>query len=153
MVGEDSNRPKWYSLTLTPGVFPVEEIVAGYKNLFMSFPIADLWIAVCAFLSFKYLKSNDDEAILFGLLAGSGLIFLGLYAFLYGINTGLLFILTVDEIIEIGIKVYRPLGRSHALKKGLTNLISFPLLNRILMLIIRVIARLNGERDSRLKKS
>jgi hypothetical protein len=39
-------------------------------------------------------------------------------------------------------KVYRPLGRSHALKKGLTNLISFPLLNRILMLIIRVIARL-----------
>ena len=84
----------------------MEEIVPGYKNWFMSFPVADLWIAVCAFLSFKYLKSNDDKAILFGLLAGSSLIFLGLYAFLYGINTGLLFILTIDEIIEIGIKIY-----------------------------------------------
>ena len=95
-----------YWLLVFAGVFPVEEIVPGYKNWFMSFPVADFWIAVCAFLSFKYLKSNDDKAILFGLLAGSSLIFLGLYAFLYGINTGLLFILTIDEIIEIGIKVY-----------------------------------------------
>jgi hypothetical protein len=95
-----------YWLLVFAGVFPVEEIVPGYKNWFMSFPVADLWIAVCAFLSFKYLRSNDDKVILFGLLAGSSLIFLGLYAFLYGINTGLLFILTVDEIIEIGIKIY-----------------------------------------------
>jgi len=95
-----------YWLLVFTGVFPVEEIVPGCKNWFMSFPVADLWIAVCAFLSFKYLKSNDEKAILFGLLAGSGLIFLGLYAFLYGINTGLLFILTIDEIIEIGIKIY-----------------------------------------------
>jgi len=38
-------------------------------------------------------------------------------------------------------KAYFPRGSSHALKKGLTNLISLPLLNGILMSIIRVIAR------------
>jgi hypothetical protein len=34
------------------------------------------------------------------------LIFLGLYAFLYGFNTGLLFLQTMDEYIEIAIKIY-----------------------------------------------
>ena len=87
-------------------VFPVTELVPGYKNWFMSFPLADGWIAVTALLAFIFLLRGDDRATLFGLLAASGLIFLGLYALLYGINTGLLFILTVDEIIEIGIKVY-----------------------------------------------
>jgi hypothetical protein len=38
-------------------------------------------------------------------------------------------------------KAYLPRGSSHALKKGLTNLISLPLLNRMLMSIIRVNAR------------
>lgn len=87
-------------------VFPVTELVPGYKNWFMSFPLADGWIAVTSLLAFIFLLRGDDRATLFGLLAASGLIFLGLYALLYGINTGLLFILTVDEIIEIGIKVY-----------------------------------------------
>jgi hypothetical protein len=70
-----------YWLLVFTGVFPVEEIVPGYTNWFMSFPVADLWIAVCAFLSFKYLKSNDEKAILFGLLAGSSLIFFEIYNF------------------------------------------------------------------------
>jgi hypothetical protein len=39
-------------------------------------------------------------------LTGSSLIFLGLYALLYSINTGLIFNLTTDELIEIAIKVY-----------------------------------------------
>ena len=34
------------------------------------------------------------------------MIFLGLYAIAYGVNIGLLFILTTDEIIEIAIKIY-----------------------------------------------
>ena len=38
-------------------------------------------------------------------------------------------------------KTYLPRGSNHALKKGLTNLISFPALNRMLMPIMRVIAR------------
>ena len=55
---------------------------------------------------FIFLLRRDARASLFGLLTGSSLIFLGLYALLYGVNTGLLFILTTDELIEIGIKVY-----------------------------------------------
>jgi hypothetical protein len=88
------------------GVFPVADLVPGYRAWFMSFPLADGWIAAVSLLAFIFLLQNDDRAALFGLLTGSSLIFLGLYAFLYGVNTGLLFNLTIDEIIEIGIKVY-----------------------------------------------
>ena len=88
------------------GIFKVTEPVPGYKNWFMSFPLADGWIAVVSLLAFIFLLRGDDKAALFGLLVGSSLIFLGLYALLYGINTGLLFILTTDEIIEIAIKIY-----------------------------------------------
>ena len=87
-------------------IFPVTELVSGYKNWFMSFPLADGWIAVTSLLAFIFLLQDKPKAALFGLLTGSSLIFLGLYALLYGVNTGLLFILTTDELIEIGIKVY-----------------------------------------------
>ena len=87
-------------------IFPVTELVPGYKNWFLSFPLADGWIAVTSLLAFIFLLQDKPKAALFGLLTGSSLIFLGLYALLYGVNTGLLFILTTDELIEIGIKVY-----------------------------------------------
>lgn len=72
----------------------------------MSFPLADGWIALTSLFAFIFLLRRDVRAKLFGLLAASVLIFLGLYALLYGINMGLLFILPMDEIIEIGIKIY-----------------------------------------------
>jgi len=95
----------YWSLVFTR-VFPVTDLVPGYRTWFMSFPLADGWIAVISLLAFVFLLQNNDKAALFGLLTGSSLIFLGLYALLYGVNTGLLFNLTTDEIIEIGIKVY-----------------------------------------------
>jgi len=87
-------------------IFKVMELVPGYKNWFMSFPLADGWIAVVSLLAFIFLLQGDAKAALFGLLTGSSLIFLGLYALLYGINTGLLFNLNTDELIEIAIKIY-----------------------------------------------
>ena len=95
----------YWTLVFT-NIFPVTELVPGYKDWFMSFPLADGWIAFTSLLALIFLLRGDDKAALFGLLTGSSLIFLGLYALLYGVNTGLLFILTTDEIIEIGIKVY-----------------------------------------------
>jgi len=95
-----------YWVLVFSGVFPVSEIIPGYKNWFMSFPIADGWIAACALLSLVFLIRNNPLASLFGIAAGSSLIFLGLYALLYGINTGLIFNLTIDELIEIAIKIY-----------------------------------------------
>jgi hypothetical protein len=95
----------YWSLVFT-GIFKVTDLVPGYHNWFLSFPLADGWIAVVSLLAFIFLLQNNDKAALFGLLTASSLIFLGLYALLYGVNTGLLFKLTADEIIEIGIKVY-----------------------------------------------
>jgi hypothetical protein len=94
----------WASVFM--GIFKVIELVPGYRNWFLSFPLADGWIAIVSILAFIFLLQNNDKAALFGLLSGSSLIFLGLYALLYGINTGLLFNLTTDELIEIAIKVY-----------------------------------------------
>jgi len=88
------------------GILPVEELVPGYKTWFMSFLLADLWIMVTSLSAGFFLIENKEISIPFGIASGSAMIFLGLYALLYGINTGLLFILTVDEIIEIAIKIY-----------------------------------------------
>ena len=95
-----------YWLLVFTGTFKVAELVPGYKNWFMSFPLADGWIAVLSMLAFIFLLQNNNKAALFGLLTGSSLIFLGLYALLYGINTSLIFNLNMDEIVEIGIKAY-----------------------------------------------
>jgi len=95
-----------YWITVFFGWFPINELVPGYITWFMSFPIADLWIAITGLVAAIALIKKKNIAIPFGIASGSGLIFLGLYALLYGINTGLLFILTVDEIIKIAIKIY-----------------------------------------------
>ncbi len=95
-----------YWTSVFTGLFPVEEVVAGYRNWFMSFPIPDSYIAICAIITVCNLTKNQKLAGLFGAMTGSGLLFLGLYAIAYGHNTGLLYNLTIDEIIEIGIKIY-----------------------------------------------
>lgn len=95
----------YWTLVFT-GVFPVEELIPGYTEWFMAFPLVDAWIGVTAFLGGMFLVKGRESAVPFGIVAGSGLIFLGLYAFLYGFNTGLLFLPTIDEYIEIGIKIY-----------------------------------------------
>ncbi len=95
-----------YWILVFAGAFPVTDIVPGYRTWFMSFPLADGWFAACAAIAGVFLLKGDRRAGVFGICAGSGMIFLGLYALLYGINTGLLFVLTVDEVIEICIKIY-----------------------------------------------
>ena len=95
-----------YWASVFTGIFPVTDLVPGYRNWFMSFPIADGWMFVCAILAAVYAMRESPLASLFAPLTGASLIFLGLYAFTYGYNTGLLFILTPDELIEIAIKIY-----------------------------------------------
>lgn len=95
-----------YWITVFAGLFPVTELVPGYKNWFMSFPVADGWMFICAILAAFFTLKRHPLAALFAALTGASLIFLGLYAFTYGVNTGLIFILTPDEMIEIAIKIY-----------------------------------------------
>jgi hypothetical protein len=88
------------------GLFPVTELVPGYRTWFMSFPLADAWIAVTGVWLAIASVRRTPSAIPAGAMLGSALLFLGLYALAYGANTGLLFILTPDELVEIAIKVY-----------------------------------------------
>jgi hypothetical protein len=95
----------YWALVFTK-ILPVNELVPGYRTWFLSFPLADGWIASMSLLAFIFLLRGDSRAALFGILTGSSLVFLGLYALLYGFNTGLIFQLTSDELIEIAIKIY-----------------------------------------------
>jgi hypothetical protein len=95
-----------YWTTVFAGWFPVVELVPGYREWFLSFPLADAWIAVVAAATAFSVWQKCEETALFGALTGSGLIFLGLYAFAYGVNTGLIYQPTIDETIEIAIKIY-----------------------------------------------
>lgn len=95
-----------YWVAVFAGVFPVEELMPGYRNWFLSFPLADGWIAAAAILAVAVSSSDRSLSAILVVATGSGLIFLGLYAFTYGFNTGLVFHLTVNEGIEIAIKIY-----------------------------------------------
>lgn len=95
-----------YWISVFTGVFPVEEVVPGYRTWFMSFPVPDFYIAISAVLAVLHLDKRDKFATLFGTMTGSGLIFLGLYALGYGHLTGLLYQLNTEEVIEILIKIY-----------------------------------------------
>jgi hypothetical protein len=95
-----------YWAVVLSGAVTIPEPVPGYTAWFMAFPVADMWIALAALVS---LACNRREArIARGFLAatGSALIFLGLNAFAYGYQTGLLTTLSPGEIIEIAIKIY-----------------------------------------------
>jgi len=94
-----------YWIIVFTGIFPLKELVPGYKNWFISFPLPDFYIAVCAGLA-VYHRNKPKMAGLYGAMTGSGLLFLGLYALAYGHNTGLIYVLTTEEVIEIFIKLY-----------------------------------------------
>ena len=51
----------YWGLVFT-GAFPVNEMVPGYTNWFMSFPVADLYFAVTAVLSIMLMKKNQKLA-------------------------------------------------------------------------------------------
>lgn len=96
-----------YWVLVFTGLFPLTEIVPGYITWFTSFPLADFWLAVTSILLAVAIKKNNPRnMILFALLTASSMIFLALNGFLFGINTGMLFMMTIDELIEIAIKVY-----------------------------------------------
>ena len=88
------------------GLFPVEELVPGYSRWFLSFPLADAWIAATAGGA-AWLGGRDRRlGAILAAAAGSGLVFLGLYAFSYGVGSGLIRRATPDEYVEIAIKIY-----------------------------------------------
>ena len=92
------------------GLFPVAESVPGFRNYFISFVIADFWLILAAFLTAAFTLRKDQKAVLFGIALGSAMLFFGLYALIYDLNTGLLFRFTPDELFGKAVTVYNVLG-------------------------------------------
>ncbi len=95
-----------YWIAVLADVFSPDELVPGYRDWFMAFPVADAWIGLWSVLAAFAAWRRHEIARRYALIAGSGLIFLGLYAMSYGIRTGLICRQTLDEYLEIGIKIY-----------------------------------------------
>ena len=79
------------------GAFPVTESVPGFRNYFLSFVGADLWLVVASFMTGAFIFRKDPRALLFGVALGSAMVFFGLYALVYDFNTGLLFDFSAGE--------------------------------------------------------
>lgn len=62
-----------------------DEAYAAFEN---AFPLADAWMTGCYLLGAWFLWRGDVRAVLWGLCAGSAMIFLGCMGFLYDVQNG-----------------------------------------------------------------
>lgn len=88
------------------GAFPVSESVPGFRNYFLSFGAADLWLVVASFMTGTFILLKDPRALLFGVALGSAMVFFGLYALMYDLNTGLLFDFSAGELFGKAVTLY-----------------------------------------------
>ena len=79
---------------------------AAYLAFEKAFPLADGWMAACAALAAVGLWLGRPWGLLFGLLAGSSLVFLGCMDVLWNLNTGSYSIGSSAMTAEIVINVY-----------------------------------------------
>lgn len=62
-----------------------DEVYLAFEN---AFPLADGWMTVCYSLAAFYLWRGDRRALLWGLCAGSAMIFLGCMDLLFNLEQG-----------------------------------------------------------------
>jgi hypothetical protein len=79
------------------GRFPVEESVPGFRNYFLSFQVADMWLILLAFMAGTFVLLKNPKALLFEIALGSAMVFFGLYSLLYDLNTGLFYDFSAGE--------------------------------------------------------
>ena len=92
------------------GKFPVVDSVPGFRNYFLSFVAADLWLTLAAFTTGTFILLKDPRALLFGVALGSAMVFFGLYSLLYDLNTGLLFSFAAGELFGKAVTFYNILA-------------------------------------------
>jgi hypothetical protein len=61
---------------------------AAYIAFERAFPAGDAWLAIAAVISALMLARRDPRALLWGLIAGSSLVYLGLLDTLYNLENG-----------------------------------------------------------------
>jgi len=79
------------------------EIYIAFEN---SFPAADGWMALACFISAAGLLLRRHWGVLFGIAAGSAMIFLGLMDVLFNIEQGMYAVITAEMAVEILINVW-----------------------------------------------
>lgn len=77
-----------------------------YKAFEDSFPPADMWMSACAVAAAVGMLRRRSWALLFGLLAASSLIFLGLMDVTYNVNQRMYARMTPEMILETVINVW-----------------------------------------------
>lgn len=92
------------------GIFPVEDKVPGFRNYFMSFQLADMWLIANAILTGTFILLKSPKMKLFGISLGSAMIFFGLYSILYDFNTKLLLEFSSGELFGKVITLYNIIG-------------------------------------------
>ena len=80
------------------GIISVDESIPGFRNYFLSFQVADLYLVLLAFLTAAFVILRDQKALLFEIALGSAMVFFGLYSLLYDLNTGLFFDFSIGEL-------------------------------------------------------
>ncbi len=74
---------------------------AVYLAFEKSFPVADTWMALCALIGAIGLWNRKSWGFLFGLLAASSAIFLGLMDLTFNLNEGIYAIPGLETTIEV----------------------------------------------------
>ncbi len=92
------------------GIFPIEDKIPGFRNYFISFQLADMWLVVNAILTGTFILLKNPKMILSGVSLGSSMVFFGLYSFLYDLNTKLLFDFSSGELFGKLITLYNVIG-------------------------------------------
>lgn len=92
------------------GIFSVDESVPGFRNYFLSFQVADLYLVLLAFLTATFVLLRDPKALLFGIALGSAMVFFGLYSLLYDLNTRLFFDFSTGELFGKFVTFYNILA-------------------------------------------
>ena len=79
-----------------------DEVYLAFEN---AFPLADAWMAICALLGAIGLWQRRGWGFLFGLLAASSAIFLGLMDVLFNMQQGIYATGGIETAIEIAINL------------------------------------------------
>jgi hypothetical protein len=80
-----------------------DEVYLAFEN---AFPAADTWMAICALLGAIGLLRKRIWGFLFGLLAASSLVYLGLMDVTFDLNQGIYALGGVDTAIEVLINLF-----------------------------------------------
>ncbi|WP_107940201.1 hypothetical protein [Stenotrophobium rhamnosiphilum] len=80
-----------------------DNVYTSFEN---AFPLADAWMAVGYLLAASFLLKGDRRAVLWGICAGSAMIFLGAIDILFNIEQGLFTHGSAEMAAEIAINIY-----------------------------------------------